>query len=237
MKILDKSYIAGLYDGDGSINMSRVGAKEKQGYLMKVELSQNNEEFLRKINSFFDNKGKIYEDTRHEKYTKSTNYCLRFCGKDSLDILSLIQEFGVIKSPQATLAMRCIELNKKQNTTVEKEELMSKIKNMNRNKTEYDKPYQNINNAYISGLFDAEGNVYFATNTDGKKKSYIKITQTGCPEVLNKIASYLGYGSTSELGRWRIYSKVHYLDFYNCIKDTNIMKIEKINNLLDFIRI
>jgi hypothetical protein len=126
-------------------------------------------------------------------------------------------------------------LNKKQNTSVEKEELMNQIKSMNRDKTVYDKPFQNINNAYISGLFDAEGNVYFTTNKDGKKKSYIKITQTGCPEVLDKIALYLGYGSTTEVGRWRIYSKKHYNHFYNCIKDTNIMKIEKTKNLLEFI--
>ena len=235
MALFDKSYLAGLYDGDGSINVMKVGPEGKQGYLMKVDLSQNNEDLLIKINSFFNDKGKLYEDRRHEKYTNSTNYSLRFCGKDAFDILLIIEEFGVIKSPQATLALRCIELNKKQNMNTEKEELLNQIKSMNRDKTVYDKPYQNINNAYISGLFDAEGNVYFTTNKDGKKKSYIKITQTGCPEVLNKIASYLGYGSTADVGRWIIYSKEHYNHFYNCIKDTNIMKIEKTKKLLEFI--
>lgn len=236
MVSFDKSYIAGLYDGDGSINMSKVGPEGQQGYLMKVELSQNNEDLLTKINSFFNDKGKIYEDKRHDKYTNSTNYCLRFCGKDAFDILSIIKEFGVIKSPQAELALRCIELNKK-NVSVEKEELMNQIKSMNRDKTVYEKPYQSINNAYISGLFDAEGNIYFTTNKVGKKKSYIKITQTGCPEILNKIASYLGYGSTADVGRWTIYSKEHYNHFYNCIKDTNIMKIKKTKKLLEFILI
>lgn len=235
MTLLNKSYIAGLYDGDGSINMSKVGPVGKQGYLMKVEFYQNNEDLLIKINSFLNDQGKIYKDKRYEKYTNSTNYCLRFCGKDSLDILSLIQDFGVIKSPQATLALRFIELINKQNESVEKEELMNQMKTLNRDKTVYDKPYQNINNAYISGLFDAEGNVYFTTNKDGKKKSYIKITQTGCPEVLNKISSYLGYGSTTDVGRWKIYSKKHYNHFYNCIKDTNIMKLEKTKNLLEFV--
>jgi len=235
MTLFDKSYIAGLYDGDGSINMSKVGPVGKQGYLMKVELSQNNEDLLIKINSFFNEQGKVYEDKRRDKYTSSTNYCLRFCGKDAFDVLLIIEEFGVIKSPQATLALRCIELNNKQNVSVEKEELMNQIKSMNRDKTVYEKPYQNINNAYISGLFDAEGNVYFTTNKDGKKKSYIKITQTGCPEVLKKIASYLSYGSTVDVCRWTIYSKEHYNHFYNCIKDTNIMKLEKTKKLLDFI--
>lgn len=233
--IFDKSYLAGLYDGDGSINMSKVGPEGKQGYITKVELSQNNEDLLNEINSFFDDKGKVYEDKRHEKYTNSTNYCLRFCGKDALDILLIIEEFGVIKSPQATLALRCIEINKKHNMIIERDELMNKIKNMNSDKNVYEKPYQNINDAYISGIFDAEGNVYFTMSKDGKKKSYIKITQTGCPEVLTKIASYLGYGSTSEVGRWRIYSKAHYIDFYNRIKNTNIMKIEKTKKLLEFV--
>ena len=215
--------------------MSKVGPEGKQGYLTKVELSQNNEGLLTEINSFFNDKGKVYKDKRHEKYTNSTNYRLVFHGKHALDILLIIEEFAVIKSPQATLALRCIDINKKHNMILERDELMNKIKNMNRDKTVYDKSYQNINDAYISGLFDAEGNVYFTVSKVGKKKSYIKITQTGCPEVLTKIASYLGYGSTSETGRWRIYSKAHYIDFYNRIKDTNIMKIEKTKELLEFV--
>jgi hypothetical protein len=230
---MNKSYIAGLYDGDGSINMSLVGPENKQGVLLKVELSQNNLSILEDINKELGNNGKIYQDKRVEKYITDTNYCLRFCGKDAFDILNIIQDYGIIKSPQATIALEHLKLD-----YYDKEQKiinMNMMKMMNSDKTDYDKPYGNINDGYISGLFDAEGNVYFTTNSKGKKKSYVKITQTGCPEILEKISEYLGFGSTSEVGRWRIYSKVNYKKFHAAICDTSIMKIDKLNKLLDFV--
>lgn len=229
---MDKSYIAGLYDGDGSINMSLGGIANKQGVLLKVELSQNVLSVLEEINKELGYKGKIYSDSRVEKYTNDTNHCLRFCGKDAFDILKVIQDYGVIKSPQAKLALEHLKLDyyDKEQKNIN----MNIMKDLNSNKNVYDKPYQHINDAYISGLFDAEGNVYFSTNLKGKKKSYVKITQSGCPEILSKISEYLGFGSTSDYGRWKIFSKDNYNKFYAIVSKTNLMKIDKLTKLLEF---
>ena len=62
----------------------------------------------------------------------------------------------------------------KQDKHDEKESLFKTMK-LNANKQSYRKDYSRINEAYIAGLFDAEGNVYCAFKD--KLKYYVKITQ------------------------------------------------------------
>ena len=230
---MDKSYIAGLYDGDGSINMSKAGPKGKEGIVLKVNLCQNILELLEKVNAYFDNSGKIYKDPRECKYTSDLNYHLVFCGIKARKLLYIIRDYGVLKSQQASIALEHLNLGYFDKD--EKHANMDLIKRMNKDKNSYEHPYENINDAYISGLFDAEGNVYFNTNSKGNKKSYVKITQMCCNELLENIQKYLGYGSTTERGRWKIYSKQNYEKFYDVIRETNIMKVGKLKELLDFL--
>ena len=57
---MDPAYIAGVFDGDGSISVSVVGPPGKKGYLLKVELTQCDIEYLGCINTAVGGGGKIY---------------------------------------------------------------------------------------------------------------------------------------------------------------------------------
>ena len=99
-------------------------------------------------------------------------------------------------------------------------------------KTTYTKPYDRINDAYIAGLFDAEGNIYIGWAK--KLKCYVKITQKGCPDILKKIQSYLGFGhiQPSEEYRIRFYSKADVTEFYKRVKPFSKIKLKKLEELL-----
>jgi hypothetical protein len=82
---MDKSYIAGMYDGDGSIVVGKVVG----GYQLKVELTQCNLEFLKSVNEEFSGIGKIYMDKRVEKYRNECAGSLRFTGVKATPLLDL----------------------------------------------------------------------------------------------------------------------------------------------------
>jgi hypothetical protein len=224
---MDVSYLAGLFDGDGSIFIAKVVT----GYQIKVELSQCNFDFIKKVNNSLNNKGKIYEDKRHDKYTLETNWKLRFFGDAASEILHIMNQHAIIKQPQAALGIQYLLLQNKQNKNTERETIYIAMKALNANKT-YTKPFDRVNNAYISGLFDAEGNVYI--NQNNNNKFYVKITQRTDIQLLIKIQDFLGYGkiSKSEPDRLRFYSKADVFAFYSVIEDTSHIKIYKMIDLM-----
>lgn len=204
-QLLDPSYIAGFVDGDGSVNLSLTGPQGKQGYLLKVEISQCNEAFLHMINGQFGHAGKIYRDNRRDKYRGETNYALRFCGKAAKPILDILARHGIIKAKQACLALEFLDLPR-MNAGIEKEKMRQEMSALNADKS-YEKPMSRMSAPYIAGLFDAEGNVYSSQDINGKVRNYVKITQKSDPAVLQQIVDFLGYGYVSEKSRWRIYGQ------------------------------
>lgn len=90
---MNKSYIAGFCDGDGSICIGKCN----DGFLLKVEFTQCNKEYLDKINEYFENKGKLYIDKR-KKYNHEQAYQLRYCGAKAKPILEIMAEHAVLES-------------------------------------------------------------------------------------------------------------------------------------------
>lgn len=199
-------YLAGMFDGDGSVNMSKVGAPGKQGYLLKAELSQCNEAFLKNVNAFFGNTGKLYADSRTDKYTKETNHTLRFCGVAAKPVLEIIASHGIIKSTQAALALDFLDLPRV-NAGGAKEAVRQRMKELNCDKAAYDKPWERMSAAYVAGLFDAEGHVHDATDATGKRRMYVKITQKSDVRVLDRIRDFYGTGAVADGCCWKIYSR------------------------------
>ena len=227
---MDPAYIAGMFDGDGSINVSKVGPHGKEGYLLKVELSQCNEAFLRDMNSSLGGAGKMYRDARTAKYTRETNGTLRFCGQAAAGVLHLLAQHAVIKAEQARVALRFIDLSRR-GTGADKEIIRARMKELNADKTAYDKPWDRICPAYIAGLFDAEGNAYLSVDGDMKRRQYVKITQKSDPEILHRITVHLGYGMVREGCRWKIYSSEHVASFWATVAPHLRIKTEQLRRV------
>ena len=206
-----ESYIAGMVDGDGSIFISRCTG----GYQLMVDIHQSNAEFLGVLNEYFEGHGRTYVDGRAEKYLTESASKLRFAGKKTVPILTLMSRFGIIKAEQADLALEYVPLVKAQNREADKERLFQKMKALNKDKSSYEKPYDRMNDAYIAGIFDAEGNVYL-NRVGPKLKYYVKITQKCDPGLVEHIQRHLGHGCIykSEPFRIRFESQRAILNFH-----------------------
>ncbi len=222
-----KSYIAGFCDGDGSICIGKC----TRGFQLKLEFTQCNKEFLNKINELFQTDGHIYTDSRSEKYISENASSLRFCGLKALPFLNIVKDYGIIKAKQAELGIEFSSLINKQNIHEMKLEYYNKMKSHNADKKSYEKDYNRINNAYIAGLFDAEGNVYLNLI---KNKYYVKITQRSDPLLLENIKKFLGYGniSKSENDRLRFHSKINIKKFYNDVIPFCLIKADELSKLV-----
>ena len=225
-----ESYIAGFADGDASICIGKC----KGGFQLKIEFTQCNKLFLQNINSYFDDQGKIYTDSRVSKYKNEQASSLRFCGGKSLPLLKIMIDKAIIKAEQAKYAIDYLQIVNKQNMYNEKEIFYNKMKQLNADKSSYEKNYANINFPYIAGLFDAEGNVY--SNDTGKRfKYYVKITQKSDPNLLVNIQDYLKYGniSKSENFRLRFHSKANIIKFNSDISTFCIIKKTQLTSLVE----
>lgn len=229
--MMNSSYIAGFCDGDGSIHIGKCNS----GYQLKVEFTQCNMIFIKALNGHFDNNGKIYTDSR-TKYVGEQASSLRFCGHKAKGILHLMAEHAIIKAPQARLAIGFLDLINKPNMQEKKEAYYQRMKSMNNDKMSYEKDYSKINNAYIAGLFDAEGNVYISKMTS-KFRYYVKITQKSDAVLISEIRKYLQFGniSASEPYRIRFMSKQNVNNFHNVVKETCVMKLEKLQELVSIV--
>lgn len=202
----DDDYIAGMFDGDGSIVMSLVGTAACKSVQLKVELTQCDQAFLRGIRARLG-AGVIYKDTRVGKYRKEAAACLRLVGAHARPLLDIVSRRGIIKAPQARLALEFLALPR--GACDDKKVMRERMRGLNADKAAYAKDYSRLTDAYVAGLFDAEGNVYhFGT------KMYVKITQKSDPQLLHAIAAHLGYGSLSEQYRFKLYSHADVLAFW-----------------------
>lgn len=226
MDTFSNSYIAGFCDGDGTICIGRCNG----GFQLKVEFTQCNIKFIHRLNEVLGGDGKIYVDSRNDKYNNENACGLRFCGKKAVNLLTIMQDYAIIKSNQATLALSFINYINQPGTYEIKNEICEKMKQMNADKSTYDKPYNRICDAYIAGLFDAEGNIYFKEENGKVKKYYVKITQKCDPLLILHMQTYLAFGKISpcEPFRLRFMSKADIRLFCAKIEDFSIIKLERL---------
>lgn len=225
---MDSSYIAGFFDGDGTVCIGKC----RGGFQLKVELTQCNEEFTKYLANMYD--AKIYFDTRLSKYNNETACSLRLCGLQAIPVLILVSKYGVVKQPQAVIALEYLSMARQRGLYNKREEYYMKLKEMNTDKTSYDKDYSTISNGYIAGLFDAEGNVYNAI-INGKHRYYVKITQKCDPVLISNIQKYLGFGkiAPSEPYRLVFHSRNDIINFWKVINPYVYIKKDQYLALLN----
>jgi hypothetical protein len=94
---------------------------------------------------------------------------------------------------------------------------------------------QRINDAYIAGFFDAEGEVQLNLHSDGKNASYsMKITQKSNLGLLHAIARYLGYGNVDKV-RLSVYSAINIKNMIQRILPYLIVKKTQAQTLLNYL--
>lgn len=225
---MDSSYIAGFFDGDGTVCITQC----RGGFQLKAELTQCNQEFVDNVAKMFSTK--VYIDGRLNKYTNESAFSLRLCGLQAIPILNLVKNYGIIKQPQACIALEYLSLSRQVGMYTQRSEYYMKLKGMNRNKSSYAKDYSNICNGYIAGLFDAEGNVYNSV-INGKHRYYVKITQKCDPILISNIQKYLGFGKIppSEPYRLVFHSRKDIMDFWKVVHPYVHIKKHQYVTLLD----
>lgn len=159
--ISDK-YIAGFFDGDGTIAIYHSGGKDSGSYSIYAKINQSDLRILYAISSKYN--GNIYQDIyeRKEKIKENyrKNYNLEFGGFDSKLIVEKLLQNSILKYPQFKIAIDYYQYINKIGMASERTDLYNKIKEYkikSQMQRTDDKPYERIDIDYIAGLFDAEG--------------------------------------------------------------------------------
>jgi hypothetical protein len=219
---LNLRYIAGVFDGDGTICLTRTRRLE-------VSLSQCNRVFLESVARSLGG-GSIYTDARINKYRGEPNHVIKFTGHARDSMLRIIADHGIVKAPQAVLALDFL----KNRDVPFREACGVQMREMNRDKTTYVKKYDRVCDEYVAGLFDAEGNVFISTKRPSR---YVKITQYSDPLLLDHIRDMYGFGSCTEYGRYRISKKADIASFVDAILPHTQMKTDRLAEIRDVCRV
>jgi len=185
----EKQIIAGFFDGDGSFDIQTNGA-----FRLKISQSQEHgvPEIFNLFAKYFPN-GNISNPEAKRKQTHRFSYNWVCCGQYAMKLMQIIQEYAVIKAPQAAYILRSITKHK----SFVNSDVYEHVPIMKTQYATVNVDVQKITIPYISGLFMAEGCVRVA----GKTGVDLKISQTGCPNLLKNINDVLGNCGTMKTSR------------------------------------
>lgn len=227
------SYMSGFIDGDGCVFIRKIG----NGYQSGISISQSVTNILQVIRYHFGGsitsnskrncniENILNDDNSYHKYNKRNEYNLLIRSNEYDLLLDYIRHFIIIKKEQ----LECLyEFNKyvnRPNFNDEKEKLYLKCSELNKNNIRENYDLSKINNAYIQGLFDAEGCVYISKELNDY---YISISQKNHPLILESIKQYLNMGKIEEQKKFIIYNKTDCLKFISLVKNGLIVKYNQI---------
>ena len=104
----DRAYLAGFFDGDGCINISKSHPKHSKSprHVLQVVVAQADRVFLEWW-AEQTGLGKVYEDIAQRKVVpmRQRMYHWRMTGQQAEDLLRLMLPFLIVKLPQARIAL------------------------------------------------------------------------------------------------------------------------------------
>lgn len=208
-KLTDK-YIAGFFDGDGSIYITNYGSSD---YYIAVNFTQCD---IRPLITIFN----TYNGSLSRRDDNRNQYSLNYTYFNNEKIIDILLKNSIIKYPQI-LESTNFNYTLEKNVKKELQHKLIQLKQLDNLQKIDDKPYQKIDIDYIAGIFDAEGCVlpiYKYLNDNKRKSNFtLKITQVSNPEILKRIGNYL--------------KEKYNITFGSDNKDLRIYKLN--NNLLD----
>lgn len=180
LRPLNKSYIAGMIDGDGTISVKG----QKYEVTLYVSINQCDPRPLFALQHMYG--GEIeFKKTRKENTRDQYSYRIKntYC----LNILRDILPFLILKRTRAQHALQFIENLSKGLDNNKTFEMLSKL---NKEKIVDNTYFENISYEYISGLFDAEGSVAASKKTTGYISPAVTLTQKCSQEILKKLCVF-----------------------------------------------
>ena len=179
---IDLSYVAGFFDGDGSIYINK-------GCLM-VRFTQCVLNILLKLQQKYG--GSIYKSKRY-KENQRIQYDLIIVGEDCLKILNDMSKYSIIKYHRINYGIEYLKYLNKKNDEIKNEIVNNITKSNNYKNDDLLIIKERLNWKYISGLFDAEGCITMHYKALNENKFYPKfsLSQKYTPNLLNEIKSYI----------------------------------------------
>lgn len=244
MKEKTKAYMAGLLDAEGSFYIGRVDRGNTVSYNPEVRLSTNHLPTIKWVIKHF---GGMYREDRVGEYSwqySSQKHAARF--------LDLVLPYLVLKKKEAIILKEYCDMNGVCNP-INREKLYKKCEKLkDRSSLTTNTPNfplkKNLQNAYFAGFFDGDGwvSITDAPRPDGGRQyqKVIGLSQT------NLMGQYLEeiYGGTLDFRspktsdcqpqhQWMLRDKVRSEKFLLCVLPYLIEKRERVNLLLQFIRL
>lgn len=212
-----KEYIAGFFDGDGSLGMNGSVA-------VSFCQCQNSgiPGVLEYISKYYGGYYSSYKPKDPAKRIVWQLYIRRdFCS----DILCDLNEYSIIKRPQVVQALDYLV------TRQNYEEYAAEVKRL---KTVYESveiDAERITLPYLAGFFDAEGCV--SVHKGSNHQLWVAFTQHGCLPMLRVIRDLLGFGTGSDSGQLQ-FSGAYAVRFLEMIRPWSIVKRDQIDVALEF---
>jgi len=94
-------WLAGFFDGEGSITVVHSISKKHKQYFLSVGLTQSNFDVLDKIRREYG--GNLYKKSKQTG--RHQGYELRWTSKAAIEFLSILAPYLVVKKPQAEIAL------------------------------------------------------------------------------------------------------------------------------------
>lgn len=201
-KDIDPSFIAGFIDGDGYVHMKESKGSIRYG----IFIGQCRTNILQVLHyHFYGHIYKINDETRNEidenMYYLPNNirtiYTIRQNSYYSKYLIEYIEDFIILKHNQIKCIYEALQIKDeiKDHTIKEKMiELKNKCQQYNQREIKIDYDFTRLNDAYIAGLFDAEGCVTIKHKGIREFRLKIGICQKNHPMLLEKLIEYFGYG-------------------------------------------
>ncbi len=180
---INSSYLAGFFDGDGSIYITNG--------CLHITFSQCVLNILLQIQNKYG--GTIFKQKRKERVNNRIEFSLKICGEDCITILNDLKDTSILKVDRINYGIQYLEYNNKPNCE-EKEKIINSLKISNEKKNDNEIYMNRINWKYICGLFDAEGCICMDYNNVLKGKSIsprLSIAQKDVPVFMKSMKTFI----------------------------------------------
>lgn len=216
-----KKYLAGFFDGDGSIAVEKINTS---GYTLRIKFCQSNENFIKTIQSIYPF---MHYDGRLRRPNHRCEYQLRAAGKQIEPLIDDLLKYSILKYEQLCEAKKFFQYINIPGTINKKKEIYEKLKELK--KQSKIKPYERLSKEYISGFFDAEGSIGIYSNS-----LRVKITQKSDILILQKIANM--YNNSNKIDNYAIsFYGINSLNVLNDILPYSIYKKIQIQAAIKYI--
>ena len=124
MSLSDIAYMAGIFDGEGSVTIS-AEAKRAKNYYLRATVTNTNEPLMKWIVEHF--RGGYIAKTRGI-LTRKDCYTWTISGKKAQNFLRIIQDFSIVKKPQINVALQFVVKDCSHHCSIEEREVRAKLR-------------------------------------------------------------------------------------------------------------